>query len=78
MKPLDTDVPIPPPGKYGWERMEAGHSFVEPYDGEDRVVVQKRVYSAGRDWCDRNRPNLRCRTRQEDEGVRVWLERRES
>jgi hypothetical protein len=76
MRDIERNVPIPPVGKYEWERMRDGSAAVQPLNGEEPGVVQRRIVNAGRDWCARNRPEFRVVTRQEVGGVRYWLVKR--
>lgn len=69
------------PMKYPWADMEHGDSFFVPLpkksSRDDAVIARKRVVSAGRSWCKRNRPEARVISRALTEdnthGIRIWM-----
>lgn len=76
---VEKDVPVPSCGQgspiYPWAEMEAGDSFFVP-DGPDGKL--RSVQGAGWDYCSRYRPDLKCKSRVEEGGIRIWLVKRES
>jgi len=75
---VDRGIPVPSPKDtfYPWAQMQHGDSFFIRAEGDDKRAAQRRVYSSGRAWMKRNKPDAKVRmaTRIEQAGVRVWME----
>lgn len=78
-----TDAIAPPPGwtrrngKYPWPEMSPGDSFTVPINGERPSRVSSKVGAAGRQWCERHRPDCTVIARTVGDEVRAWLVERE-
>lgn len=65
-------------GKYPWRVMKPNVTsfFIRWSDNLDKHLMQKearRVYTAGKSFCRRNKLELKPHIEREDVGFRVWL-----